>query len=186
MSERLRHAQGPPPDAYSRVTNAERFRSLHRIALERLEELRSTFDVERLELDVPDPDMKVALVQASIRLAPREPVAAPIVLSLTEFPGLYLRCGRWLLEVFPACGCDACEETLEGEAERFLELVENVVAGRFHEAIEIPAQGDARLHWSTGSPAAAGGGWTMLDRQRARELVGTGPSAFAWQAWPHR
>jgi hypothetical protein len=73
---------------------------------------------------------------------------------------------------------------LEDERERFLELVEHVVAGRFRESIEIPARGDARLQW--GVQATAGDGWTILDRQRARELVGTGPSSFAWQAWPHR
>jgi hypothetical protein len=89
-----------------------------------------------------------------------------------------------LLSAFPSCGCDACDETLEDERQRFLELVENVVAGRFRESIEIPMFGDARIHWGTRSTGSAG--WTTLDRQRARELVRTGPRSITWQAWPRR
>jgi len=37
---------GPPPEAYSRVTDAERFRQLHDIALALIARLASTFDVD--------------------------------------------------------------------------------------------------------------------------------------------
>jgi Family of unknown function (DUF6226) len=186
MSELLSHSQGPPPEGYSRVTNAERFRPLHRFALERLEELQSKFAVQRAEVDVPDPDIKVPLARPSIRLEPRQAGAAPIVVSFTTFPGLYVRCGRWLLEAFPSCGCDACDETLEGEEERFLELVENVVAGRFHESITIPLLRAPSHQWLLWSPKSRRAGRRQLTRKRARELVARGPRSFQWTPWPSR
>jgi len=181
MREHSARFEGPPPEAYSRVTNPGRFLPLHGIALERLQQLQSTFDAQRADLDTPDPDIKVALARPSVRLAPRDAAAAPIVVAFTSFPGLYLRCGRWFLEPFPSCGCDACDETLEEESERFLAMLDDVVAGRFRESIEMATRGDARFEWSLG----AGTGWTRIDRQRAHELVGTGPSSFPWGAWPH-
>jgi hypothetical protein len=182
MSERRHRLEGPPPEAYSRVTNAERFRPLHRIASDKLEQLESTFDVERWDTVTPDPEIKVQLARASVRLVPRDPSAAPVVVSFTSFPGLYVRCGRWFLDPFPSFGCDACDETLEDESQRFGELIENVVAGRFRESVKIPVLGAARLQWAF----SAGHGWLRIDRKRARELVGEGPTSFAWRAWSNR
>lgn len=181
MGEHSKAFEGPRPEEYSRVTNPGRFLALHTIALERLQQLQSTFDVQRAELDTPDPDIKVALARPSVRLAPRDAAAAPIVVAFTAFPGLYLRSGRWFLEPFPSCGCDACDETLEEESQRFLAVLDDVVAGRFRESIRISWRGDARLEWSVG----AGTGWVRMERQRAIDLVGTGPSSVAWIAWPH-
>ena len=41
--------EGPPEEAYSRVTNPERFQPLHDAALELLDRLEREFAVERLE-----------------------------------------------------------------------------------------------------------------------------------------
>jgi hypothetical protein len=183
MSERRHRLEEPPPEAYSRVTNAERFRPLHRIALGKLGQLESTFDVERRDTETPDPEIKVQLAQPSVRLVPRDPSAASVVVSFTCFPGLYVRCGRWFLNAFPSCGCDACDEALEDESQRFGELIENVVAGRFSEAVKIPVLGAARLQWAF---SAAGNGWQRIERKRARELVGQGPTSFTWQPWSKR
>ena len=48
--------EGPPPEAYSRVTDPERFRDLHDFAVGLLGRLEATFDVERLEGDDLDDD----------------------------------------------------------------------------------------------------------------------------------
>jgi hypothetical protein len=42
-------SEGPPPDAYWRVTNPERFRLLHDFALTLLTQLHSSFNVRRVE-----------------------------------------------------------------------------------------------------------------------------------------
>jgi Family of unknown function (DUF6226) len=183
MSERRHSLEEPVPEAYSRVTNAERFRPLHRMALDKLGQLESTFAVERRDTETPDLEIKVQLTRPSVQLVPRDLSAAPVVVSFTDFPGLYVRCGRWFLNAFPSCGCDACDEGLEDESRRFGELIENVVAGRFSEAVKIPVLGAARLQWAF---AAAGNGWQRIDRKRARALVGEGPTSFTWKPWSKR
>jgi uncharacterized protein DUF6226 len=184
MAEHHERFEEPPPEAYSRVTNAERFRDLHRIALDRLAELESTFDVERRDIEAPDPEIRVQLARPSILLAPRDPGAAPLVVSFTTFPGLYVRAGRWILSAFPSCGCDACDEALEDQSRRFLELIDNVVAGRFRESINIPLVGNARLQWGFSLPHSDA--WQRIDRKKARELVGGGQASSTWRAWRNR
>ena len=183
MSDHPMRFKEPPAEAYSRVTNAERFRPLHQFALERFRQLEVTFDVDRTELDVPDPDIKVALARSRIRLAPKDAAGAPLVVALTTFPGLYLRCGRWRLDAFPSCGCDACDETLDDQTERFHGVIDDVIAGRFSEAVRIPLLGDAWLEWSFGPSR---GGRARIDRKRARQLVASAASSVAWKPWPTR
>jgi hypothetical protein len=43
---------------------------------------------------------------------------------------------------FPACGCDACDETAIDDAKRLAELVEDVTAGRFLEGISSAVGGE--------------------------------------------
>ena len=42
-------SEGPPLEAYSRVTNPERFRPLHGVALTLLEQLHASFNAKRVE-----------------------------------------------------------------------------------------------------------------------------------------
>lgn len=177
---------GPPPEAYSRVTNPARFQPLHEFATELLRQLEADFDVQRLEGYGLDPELENAeLGQPTVRLTPLQSSAAPIVVAFTAFPGLTLRCGRWLVERFPACGCDACDATAEGEAERFGDLLDNVIQGRFQESISIPLLGAAWYEYELGKPWH-GPGRRRLTRSRARALVGEGERSFDWQPWPAR
>lgn len=136
-------SEGPPPEAYSRVSDPERFRPLHNVALRSLEQLEAAFNIERFEGYVLDSEPEVGdLARLSIRLVPRNPTAAPLVIAFTTFPGIKIRVGRWLTANFPACGCDACDETAKDEAARLAELVEALTAGRFREGVSVPAAGD--------------------------------------------
>ena len=89
--------EGPPPEAYSRITDPERFRALHDFAVRLLSRLEATFDVDRLEAYGVDHELedRSDLVRPSVKLIPRSPDAAPIVLVFTAFPGLHVRLGRW-------------------------------------------------------------------------------------------
>ena len=132
--------EGPPEEAYSRVTNAERFRPLHGAMREIIRRLESDFEVEREDgfgLDA-DLEKRLELAGPSVRLTPRNAGAAPIAVVFTTFPGLRLRFGRWYEEPFPDCGCDACDESAAGEIERLNEMVEDVIAGRFRETLRRP------------------------------------------------
>ena len=129
-----------PNEAYSRVTDAERFLPLHRAMLEIIGRLEEEFEVEREDGYGLDQELEKGLYLAhpSVRLKPANPGAAPIVIAFTNFPGLHVLFGRWFKEGFPSCGCDACDETAEVEIERLVEMVENVTAGRFNEAVRHP------------------------------------------------
>ena len=126
----------PPPDAYGRVTNPERFRVLHTVMLEILERLEADFDVRREEGYGLDKELErdYPLARASVRLTPADPEAAPITAAFTDFPSLYLRFGLWWTEPFPDCMCDACGDTGEELVEGLAELIEDVTAGQFWES----------------------------------------------------
>jgi len=187
MSNHALRPEGPSPDSYSRVTDAARFLGLHRIALERIQQLESRFRARRTEPYDQDPDLSQApSARATVRLEPTDASAAPITVAFTTFPGILVRAGQWTMQAFPACGCDACAETMDGESQRFLELIDAVVAGRFRESITIPWFGAAKQEWRLWSPHGSSGGGGSLERSRARELVNGGARSRDWKPWPSR
>ena len=182
----MRHGEAGPAGE-GRVTDPGRFADLHRIARERLDALERGYAVRRGQPSPADLADRIGrAVQEAVRLDPAVPNAAPLVVSFTDFPGLVVQAGRWLVEAFPACGCDACAETLHGDQERFAELVEAVVAGRLREALRIPWFGQARCSWAVTTPAGERAGGCVVPRARARVMAGSGPRTFDWDPWPQR
>ena len=184
--------EGPPPEAYSRVTNAERFRPLHAAMEEIIGRLESGFEVERTEGYGLDEELEKGLDLAGpfVRLSPEDADAAPITVAFTAFPGLHLRFGRWHTELFPSCGCDACDESADWEIERLTETVEDVTAGRFRESLRRPlipftgfAQTAAEL-WSAFRYRSSG---SRINRRRAREMSGGRRRVeLNWKPWSRR
>ena len=178
--------EGPPEEAYSRVTNPERFQPLHAAATELLDRLEREFAVERFEGDEADDELGWAsLARPSIRLVPQDPQAAPIAVAFTEFPGLHLRFGSWRTEAFPACGCDACDETPDDLIEKMTSMVEAVVSGRFRESIRVP------LLWGDGWQESAfrftGHGGFRVSRSRALAMTGGERHVtLEWKPWSRR
>ena len=160
--------EGPPDEAYSRVTNPERFQSLHKAALELIDRLRAEFDVEMTE----GYDLSIfrigrdRLARPSITLSPNDSACAPITVAFTEFPGIMVRFGKWKEEPLPNCGCDACDEDADEEIEGMTEMFESVIAGGLLEAVRIPRfLGDGWL-----GLALSGPGMPMTESQRAAKL----------------
>lgn len=124
---------------------------------------------------------------APVSLTPVAATAAPIAIAFTDFPSLLVRYGSWHVESFPVCGCDACDETVEGEAERLEDLLLHVVAGRFREELVVPWIRQPRLrYWlggGTGSPDFRSG-WRTLPRAHATALGRAG--RIDWEPWPKR
>jgi Family of unknown function (DUF6226) len=182
-------SEGLPPEAYSRVTDPERFRPLHNVALRLLEQLDAAFNVERFEGYGLDRELEVGdLARPSVRLVPRDPKAAPLIIAFTTFPGLKVRAGRWLTDAFPQCGCDACDETANDEAVRLAALVDALTAGRFREGVSLPLAGDGwqeSEYWLPSRQRRSSR--SRVDRARAREmLAGSARSAIEWGPWPRR
>ena len=163
--------EGPPDEAYSRVTNPERFQPLHEAALRLIERLVADFDVEIAE----GYDLRVLgisedrLARRSITLSPNDPACAPIAVAFTDFPGVRVRFGKWKEEPFPDCGCDACDEDADEEIAYMTELFELVTAGRFLEAVRIPRLlGDGLLGSAFSDPEMP-----MTEAERAATLEWT-------------
>ena len=182
--------EGPPEEAYSRVTNPERFQPLHAAATELLDRLERAFAVERLEGSDADDELgRESLARPAIGLTPHDPQAAPIAVAFTEFPGLHVRFGSWRTDRFPDCGCDACDETAGGSIEQMTEIVETVVSGGFREAIRTPLLlGDGwlesafRFHGDYGGFRSSRG---RVARSRALEMTGGERLVtLEWQPWP--
>jgi hypothetical protein len=151
--------------------------------------LEARFDVERTEGYGLDAELeRVGTTRATILLTPRSPRTAPIVFAFSPFPGVVTRSGRWQVDPFPSCGCDACDEDAEDEIKRLAWLVDQVTAGRFREAIELPAAGAAcqRVElWSLDGSRQRSE--SRLERAEARRrLSETHQAAFDWEAWPLR
>jgi hypothetical protein len=181
---------GPDPEAYSRVTNPERFLPLHAFALALLDRLTLEYDVIRTEAFDLMPNMTpFEQARPAVALTPVAAEAAAVTIAFTTFPGLVVRYGKWTTTAFPGCGCDACAETAEREAEHLDELLGEVVAGRFREELRIPFFGKTGVHWSFGDIARAGHsseGGEFLSRDQARLLDTGGPKRILWQSWPRR
>lgn len=186
------NAEPPEDPAYSRVTNPERFQPLHSAMLEIVDRLENDFDVERTEGYGLESELERGLKPARphVRLMPRDPEAAPIAVVFSTFPGLNVRFGRWFTEPFPSCGCDACDESAEGEIERLTEMVDDVVAGRFCEAIRRPLISFRGTGWretKLWSDVGRRTNRSRVDGLRAREMSGGRRRLeLNWKPWRRR
>ena len=182
--------EGPPEEAYGRVTNPERFAPLHDAALEMIGRLEADFNVQRVEGYGLDEELesKRGLARPSVRLSPADPEAAPITVVFTDFPGLFVRFGRWKEELFPVCGCDACDETAESGIESLIEKVDWVTAHGFREAVQAPrgpfGRGSLEVEWGT---PYLGRHWSRINRDLARRMSGGRRRLeLDWKPWPRR
>jgi hypothetical protein len=184
----------PPPEAYERVTNPERFAPLHGWATETLDRLEEEFDVTRAEEIGLDIEIDWDAARPAVQLAPRDPEAGTLAVGFTRFPGLIVRLGRWLVEPIPICGCDACDETAEEGRGRLGQLVDALVNGRFRERMRVPPLADLEE-----VDRVLGGAWyeyeipnesseSRVSRARARSLIeaADGKSSFRYAPWPPR
>ena len=182
--------EGPPDEAYSRITEPERFKPLHDWALEAAERLQTEYEVileEGTGIDA-ELEQRSTLVRPTMKLTPREESSAPITIAFTDFPSLKVRVGRWVIERFPSCGCDACDEMPEEEFEIFSELLSDVVAGRFWESMRLQPGGDgwsSRKFWSEEECRSSGGSWVPR-AEAARILDGEAEIVLDWLPWQRK
>ena len=197
MSEGSRWGpDGPPEEAYSRVTNAERFRPLHTAMLEIIGRLERDFDAAREDGYGLDEELerRFDLALPSVRLTPSDPGAAPIAVAFSGFPGIQVRFGWWYTEPFPSCGCDACDESAEGEIKRLTEMIDDVISGRFREGIRFalpmfagPGGMDAWRETEFWSDTGRELNQHPIGRQSAQRLSGGSRRLdLDWKPWPRR
>ena len=181
--------EGPPDDAYSRVTEPERFAPLHGWALEVVARLQTEYEVMLDEGGITDAELERSpLSRPSMKLTPIQDSSAPITIAFTDFPGLGVRVGHWVTDWFPSCGCDACDEMPEEGFERFTEFLSDVVAGRFRESLYLKPVGDG---WSSmelwGREHRRRRRGSRVSRDKAAQILG-GETVIAleWTPWQPR
>jgi len=181
--------EGPPDDAYSRVTEPERFAPLHDWALEAVARLQREYEVTLDEGGVTDADLERSpLSRPLMKLTPIHDSSAPVTIAFTDFPGLAVRVGRWFIDQFPSCGCDACDEMPEDAFEGFRVLLTDVVAGRFRESLYLEPGGDG---WSSREfgvgERLSRSGRSRVSRDRAVQMLdGKTEIALEWKPWQPR
>jgi hypothetical protein len=159
-------SEGPPDEAYSRVTDPERFAPLVPAADALVERLVATYAVE------------LERATRAVRLQPA--LGAPLTVGITDFPGVVLRFGHWCGTHQPMCGCDACDETPDEAIEEMTDVVRAVVEGHFTEELAESPRG---LSHSTDG----GHAWSALDEAEFLRLAGIAPPGRnEWPAWPRR
>ena len=182
--------EGPPEDAYSRVTEPERFMLLHAWAIEAVALLNMSYEVTLDEGIGMDAELeRRPLSRPTLKVAPFQDSCAPITIAFTDFPGLAVRFGSWAIDWFPSCGCDACDETPDSEIERLNRLLNDVVAGRFRESLRL----ERRFFWSRGEGQRTSEFWsadhrssrgTRLSHDEASQILnGEAEAVMEWKPW---
>lgn len=132
----------PPEDSYSVVSHPERFAPLHTVATALIDHLTSSYDVtleegDHVAVGLLHPPTAEETVRA-VRLTPRGEASAPLVMVLTDFPGVRLYAGVLFSESYPSCGCNACDERWEPLADELEWETFAIVDGGFAEEVSEP------------------------------------------------
>lgn len=179
----------PPEDAYSRVSNLQRFARLHHVADAVIEWPQTTFDVAVDQAPSADADadhlhLPNDVVRA-VRVVPRDPTAAPLTFVLTRFPGVYLHAGSLHDFHFP-CGCDACDDGVLNLVQELEWTVRTVMSGDYSERFD-PGRGgwiEYRLD-DPGVGMRSGRSRTAdLPEARIKSARTALPPAEQWSPWP--
>lgn len=177
--------EGPPEEAYSRVTRdlATLYAPVVDAARGTVDELASHYDVDRRPADRTELARVEGCVSDALEatvLRPRSDDRSPLVVGVCDLPGVHLAFGRWASERLPACGCDACDETPEDLLEQ-LAKVRDLVVGGFAEWVRRESG-----QWWLGHQTLDGSSEGSLDRAERRELGIREPIELAWRPWRRR
>ena len=173
---------GPPEEAYSRVTNAERLRGLHDAARSMLASLEGGYDVTRTDGVAPDP--MTGENAPMVSLQPADPDASTLAVVFTGFPGLLVQYGRAETDALPTCGCDACDDTLADLTEHLSLLLRAVAAGTVGERLHRDGLVWWRESWTEAPDTCCR---TRVERAQIEALRAAMPGdEKRWAAWPRR
>lgn len=178
----------PPDESYSVDTHPERFAPLHTVAEALILHLQDTYDVHVVEAAETAADLlhPAGDVVRAVRIRPNDPACAALTIVFTAYPGIRMHAGLLHDFHYPVCGCDACDESWEGQAGQLEEQVLAVVGGHYRESIGLGPR--PWVEHSLSYPEGADRG-----RSRARDLPADRVKAArsvlrklsaGWAAWP--
>lgn len=180
----------PPQQAYSVDSHPERFSPVHEVADALIAHLCDTYDIELSEgMEIAaDLDHPASDVVRAVRIRPNDPACAQLTFVFTGYPGVVLRAG--LLHEFrhPECGCDACDETWESEADGIEQQVLAVVTGNYRETIEgrVRPWVEFELRYPGGATSGRSRGKDLSAERVAAARPVLRDLTAGWAAWPSR
>lgn len=174
----------PPEEAYERVTNPERFAPLIPAAEKLIADLERRFDVTVTRAPAAPWESSTVVPGESVRIVPTRADQAPLTITFTSLPGLYLEAGAWQRISLPACACDGCAEKVADVLRELAEYTDALTAGRLSERITGTVRPVLEHSWE-------GDGWgrsgkTPVRRSRAAELRAEAlqpPADGRWRRW---
>jgi hypothetical protein len=130
-------AASPPEDSYSVDTNPERFAPLHTVADALIAHLAASYDTEVSDDPAHAADLlwKRDNMFRAVRLTPNEPDAAGLTFVFTSYPSVIVHAGLLRNFCYPDCGCDACDETWQTQADEMEWQTLAVAAGHYTEYV---------------------------------------------------
>ncbi|WP_130506997.1 DUF6226 family protein [Microterricola gilva] len=189
---------GPPENSYGVSVHPERFAGLHTVAHSLIAHLDREYDVEVRHESAAGAATELLHAQRGVleivRVIPRDPEGAPLLIALTAYPGVILNAGILHEFPFPFCGCEACDESVEGTASELEELVLAVAAGGFTERYPVGPRRELHLRLVTVDPAGAIAGSRIggdTPTGISAERLAHGAAVLnelprGWQPWPLR
>ncbi len=175
----------PAPEAYGRVSDPDRYVVLQQAADVLLNRLAEEYVVQRTEgVDVDQDLARRAGVRRVVRLSPRPREGAPLTVAFTTFPGVLVRYGRWYVEEYPRCGCDACDEQAQALTREMTDRVDTLVAGGFSEELKRWLRPALRFRFASRTDQSSAAGEVRLRRAQARALGRS--TRCGWPAWQKR
>lgn len=168
----------PDDDACGLVTNPGRYQVVVDATRIMIDELVATHEVVSTAgipaVDIPNFRGPAADL---VRLHPRE--GASLMFMFTDFPGVVVHAGELGVQAFPACGCDACDESPIDLIDRLEKLVRAVVEGRYAEELT-----KRTLSYSIAGEWGSSSSEERLQRGEWNQHGSLGPRH--WPAWTTR
>jgi hypothetical protein len=146
--------------------------------LKRLEGSHSVVRSEGIYLD-HDLARRVKAIRL-VQLTPESGSGGPLAVVFTDFPGLLVRFGRWHVDAYPHCGCDACDEQVDDLTDEFTDRVEALTRGQFVASVtgRLSPKLTYRFAFADGGGSS---GVEKLDRGQAARLGA--PITLEWLSW---
>jgi Family of unknown function (DUF6226) len=177
------------PAQDSPLSNAARLSPLHNEAIAISDRLFAVYDVLRgTTFDLVRHSQPSDRARESISLTPCGG-GAPLEFCFTGFPSLIVRYGHWQSDTIQPRGAAGARD--DDAMQHLRELVDDIVAGRLTEEIEMPWFGTPRMFVTRGPMIAPmghhrSGSMSVLGRTKARELRRGLPQLITWAPWPRR
>lgn len=171
---------GPPEEAYSRVTDPGRYLSLHPVADRLVSRLISRYQVEAEAAEVTGP---WRAIQRVTRLVP-DGDGTPVTIVWTSV-GVAVRAGHAYERGFPVCGCDACDEDPDRLATDLEETLEALATGGLSERRRPHRIGADEATVALRGPGSSGSSSGRLTEPRDRRHA-IPVDTTAWSPWPRR